>query len=442
MSGGRSLPLIRSVTARQIHDSRGRPTVEADVVLGDGTVGRASVPSGASTGRHEAHELRDRGFSYGGLSVLRAVENVRGEIATCVSRRNVLEQAEIDAALVALDGTKTLERLGGNAILATSLAVSRAAAAWRKVPLHVHLADLAGCAGPTLPLPMANILSGGAHARGGMDLQDFLVVPVGAGSLSDALEMISRVREAAAQLMTGRGMSTLLADEGGLSPGFARVDQALDLMIESFERAHLRPGEEVGIALDVAASEFFVSGRYALAGQGISQSGEEMTLFLAGLVGRYPIVSIEDPLEQDDWANWTAFTSRVRGVQVVGDDLFVTNAERIRRGASEGAANAALIKLNQNGTLSGTLAAVAAARQAGYGTVVSARSGETEDSFIADLAVGTGAGQIKIGSFRNSERLAKYNQLLRIESETNLPFAGRAALSLGADARVGQGVGA
>lgn len=276
---------------------------------------------------------------------------------------------------------------------------------------------------------MTNILSGGAHAGRGMDLQDFLVMPVGASDLPQAIDMISRTRNAAACLMEQRGLSILLADEGGLSPGFAAAEQALDFMVACFEAAGLRPGEDVAIALDVAASELYVQGRYELLGQGTTLSSPEMVEFIVGLVGKYPIVSIEDALEQDDWPHWEKLTARLAEIQIVGDDLFVTSVARISRGIREGAANAALIKLNQNGTLSGTLSAIAAARAAGYATVVSARSGETEDSFIADLAIGTGAGQIKIGSFRNSERLSKYNQLVRVESLEKLTFAGASALA-------------
>lgn len=400
------------------------------MLLEDGTLGRASAPSGASTGRHEARELRDGDQSaYEGLGVQGAVNNVRTEIAGRLAGLDVRDQTALDEAMIALDGTAALERLGANAILATSLAASRAAALHEGLPLCAYIARLAGGASMTLPMPMTNILSGGAHAGRGMDLQDFLVVPVGASSYSQALAMISRVRNAAARLMAERRLTVLLADEGGLSPGFARAEQALELMVQSFEAAGLAPGSDAAVALDVAASELFADGVYALTGEGRCCSSSEMVCFLQDLIGRYPVVSIEDPLDQDDWAAWREFNRSVSNVQIVGDDLFATNPERIRRGATEGVANAALIKVNQNGTLTGTLKAIATARSVGYATVVSARSGETEDAYIADLAVGTGAGQIKIGSVRNAERQAKYNQLLRLEEAGDLPFAGTSLIA-------------
>lgn len=415
---------IQLVTARQVFDSRGRPTIEADITLSDGSTGRASVPSGASTGRHEAHELRDGDSgSFDGLGVSIAVANVCGEIANHICGLDALDQSGLDDALIELDGSPSLGRLGANAILSTSLAACRAAAQSQRVPLHRYIARLSGTEAVAIPLPMTNILSGGAHAGRGMDLQDFLVVPVGADSLDSAIDMIARTREAAAEMMRQRGLSTLLADEGGLSPGFGSAEEALDLVISCIELAGLQPGRDVAIALDVAASELHVDGIYHLPHQGTAPSALEMMSFMVELVEKYPIVSIEDALDQDDWPHWTQLTSQLSNIQIVGDDLFVTSVERISRGVREGAANAALIKLNQNGTLSGTLAAIAAAKKGGFGTVVSARSGETEDSFIADLAVGTGAGQIKIGSFRNSERLAKYNQLVRIAQSEDLPFA-------------------
>ena len=416
---------IAHVYARQILDSRGRPTVEADVILEDGTRGRACAPSGASTGRHEALELRDGNSElYDGLGVLTAVAHVRGDIAERIVGLDVLDQEAIDTALLDLDGTSTFRRLGANAALSTSLAVARAAAAHTREPLYRYLSRLNGNCAMSLPMPMTNILSGGAHAGRGMDLQDFLVVPVGATSYTDALQMISRVRNSAATVMKNTGLSVLLADEGGLSPGFPRAEQALELMLRAFEHARLRPGMDVAITVDVAASELYRDNRYELNTENRSLTSDEMADFLIDLVHRFPIVSIEDALDQDDWKTWHRFTSALSNVQVVGDDLFATNAERISKGAKRGVANAALIKLNQNGTLSGTLGAMRACDTAGYSSVVSARSGETEDTFIADFAVGTGAGQIKIGSVRSSERLAKYNQLLRIEEEADLPFAG------------------
>lgn len=415
---------IISIEARQILDSRGRPTVEADVRLSDGSLGRACAPSGASTGRHEAWELRDRQQGrYDGLGVLSAVANIKGEIAGVLAGKDVQDQKAIDDALVALDGTPSLKRLGANAVLAVSMAAARAAAAHQGAPLYRYISELAGTE-MSMPMPMTNILSGGAHAGRGMDLQDFLAIPVGAESYSEALEMISRVRSTAASIMQGENLSTLLADEGGLSPGYSKAEQALTLMMRSFEAADLRPGIDIGIALDVAASELYEDGCYVLKGEKQRFTGQEMVSFLTDLARRFPIISIEDALDQDDWDHWRHFTSELPNVQIVGDDLFVTNVDRIKLGIDRNVANAALIKLNQNGTLTGTLSAISMARSANYATVVSARSGETEDTFIADLAVGTGAGQIKIGSVRNSERLAKYNQLLRIEEEAGLPFAG------------------
>ena len=416
---------IARVHARQILDSRGRPTVEVDVELADDSSGRASAPSGASTGRHEAWELRDGDLArFEGRSVFRAVENVRAEIAHALIGANALLQREVDRCLTDLDGTDNLGRLGANAVLATSLAVCRAAASHVKAPLYRHIAALAGSGPPSLPMPMVNILSGGAHAGRSMDLQDFLAVPVGAQSYSQALEMIARVRSAAATVMADDGRSVLLADEGGLSPGFDRAEAALNLMVASIARAGLRPGPDVAIAIDVAASELFAAGQYKLKGEKQTLSGDGMVRFVTDLVRRYPVISVEDALDQDDWDHWRQFTRAAPGLQVLGDDLFATNRTRIANGIERGVANAVLIKVNQNGTLTGTLEAMAAARQGGYATVVSARSGETEDSFIADLAVGTGAGQIKIGSVRNSERLAKYNQLLRIEEDPEIGFAG------------------
>lgn len=415
---------IAKVSARQILDSRGRPTVEADVWLADGSFGRAAAPSGASRGIYEAWELRDGNAAhYDGLGVGQAVANGNGELASAVVGLETLDQERVDAVMRDVDGTASLQRLGANAVLAISMATARAAAEHKQVPLFRHLADLAGTE-PSMPMPMTNILSGGAHAGRGMDLQDFLVIPVGAKSYSEALEMIARVRLSSQRLMQKDGLTTLLADEGGLSPGFGRAEEALKLMVRSFEEAGLRPGDDAAIALDVAASELLKDGVYQLDGEGLSLSGAEMSDFILDLVRRFPVISVEDPLEQDDWENWTRFTTAASDIQVVGDDLFVTSAERIAKGIATGAANSALIKVNQNGTVSGTIAATQAALSAGFAAVVSARSGETEDTFISDLSVGLGAGQIKIGSVRNSERLAKYNQLLRIEELGGLEFAG------------------
>jgi enolase len=424
---------IQAIAARQVLDSRGRPTVEVDVRLDDGSFGRASVPSGASTGTHEAHELRDGGSAWEGRGVRRAVANVDGEIAKAISGLDALAQRDVDARLVELDGTARLERLGANAILGVSLAVCRAAAAHRREPLYARIAALAGTAQITMPMPMVNILSGGLHAGRGMDVQDFLVIPAGARSIDEAVDFVSRVRNAAVRVMEKRGLTTLLADEGGLSPGLATGRDALLLLVESIEEAGLRPGAEAVIAIDVAATALRdrAVGNYRLQREGRAATSDEMIAVAERWVEEFPVVSIEDALDEEDWTGWQRLTARLgRRVRLVGDDLFTTNPDRLRQGIERKVANGVLVKLNQNGTLTGTLDVVAAARAAGYAPVISARSGETEDPFIADLAVGTGAGQIKIGSVRCGERLAKYNQLLRIEEESGAPFAGMAAIRL------------
>jgi enolase len=420
---------IADIKGRQILDSRGRPTIEAEVRLQGGAWGRAAVPAGASRGAAEAHELRDNDpTQFQGRGVRQAVARVNGPIRAALLGQDGDDQAAIDATLAALDGTPNFARLGGNAVLGVSLATLRAAAGAASEALHRRIARLAGCAPPTMPLPMVNILSGGLHAGRGMDVQDFLVMPVGAESYGQALDWICRVRLSAAELMEQDGLTTLLADEGGLSPGFAHSHTALELMVRAFEAAGLRPGADVAIALDIAASSLGqANGRYQFPRAGASYDAAEMTALLAGWVAEFPIVSIEDGLGEEDWAGWPGLTARLGDIQLVGDDLFATQPARIARGVKAGVANSVLIKINQNGSFSGTLEAMRTARAAGYACVVSARSGETEDDFIADLAVGTGAGQIKIGSVRNSERLAKYNQLLRIEEE-GFPFAGASAL--------------
>jgi len=424
---------IAAIAARQILDSRGRPTVEVDVHLADGSVGRASVPSGASTGTHEAHELRDGGAAYEGRGVRRAVAHVNGEIAAALRGADATGQRAIDDRLRELDGTDRLERLGANAILGVSLAVCRAAAAQRRQPLYRYLAELAGTSAITMPMPMVNILSGGLHAGRGMDVQDFLVIPAGAQTAEEAIEQAVRVRNAAAKVMERRGLSTLLADEGGLSPGLANGREALALLVESIEAAGLRPGTEVVIAIDVAATALWdrAAGNYRLAREGRLASSDEMIAMCENWLREFPVVSIEDPLDEEDWAGWQRLTAKLGSrIRLVGDDLFTTHPARVRRGIDTQVANGVLVKVNQNGTLTGTLDVIAAARAAGYAPVISARSGETEDAFIADLAVGTAAGQIKIGSVRCGERQAKYNQLLRIEEESGAPFAGMAAISL------------
>lgn len=428
---------IRTVHGRQIFDSRGRPTVEVDVVLESGTVGRASVPSGASTGTHEAHELRDGDQSvFDGLGVTAAVDHVNGEIATALRGFDVGDQRAIDARLRDLDGTPTLSRLGANAVLGTSLAVCRASALASGLPLYRRIAQLAGVDEPVLPMPMVNILSGGLHAGRGMDVQDFLAVPVAATSALEAIQLTSRVRAAAAALCAERGLPTLLADEGGLSPGCRTGEEALELITESIEAAGLRPGADIAIAIDVAAASLYdrKTGDYHLRRQERHLSTAEMIDMVSSWVDRFAIVSIEDPLDEDDWEGWQTLTKRLgHRIRLIGDDLFTTNSQRLAQGISRGVANGVLVKVNQNGTLTGTLDVVAEARAAGYAPVVSARSGETEDDFLADLAVGTAAGQIKIGSVRNSERLAKYNQLVRIAEDSTLGFRNLPALALSAE---------
>lgn len=421
---------ITTLQARQILDSRGRPTVEVDARLAGGAFGRASVPSGASTGAAEAHELRDGDAShYDGLGVLKAVAKVNGEIAAALRGADAQEQQRVDERLAALDGTPQLARLGANAVLAVSLAVCRAAAAASGQQLYQRFAQLCG-ATPLLPLPMTNILSGGLHAGRGMDVQDFLAIPLRAATFTEALHLLSRVRNAASKVAQQRGLPTLLADEGGLSPGLESGAAALAMMAEAIERAGLRPGEDIGIAIDVAASTLCdKAGRYRFAREGVRRSSDEVTELLASWVRDFPVISMEDGLDEEDWPGWSALT-RVLGerVQLVGDDLFATNPQRLARGIAAGAANGVLVKANQNGTVSGTLQVIAQARAAGYATIVSARSGETEDAFMSDLAVGSAAGQIKIGSLRTSSTVAKYNQLLRIEEHSGAAYAGPAPL--------------
>jgi enolase len=413
--------IIRTVHGRQIFDSRGRPTVEVDIILENGASARASVPSGASTGTHEAHELRDGDASvFDGLGVTSAVEHVNGEIAAALHGHDVDDQRAIDERLRNLDGTSTLSRLGANAVLGTSLAACRASAVASGLPLYRRIAQLAGVDVPVLPMPMVNILSGGLHAGRGMDVQDFLAVPVAATSALEAIQLTSRVRAAAAALSAERGLPTLLADEGGLSPGCRTGEEALELITESILAAGLQPGTDIAIAIDVAAASLYDSeaADYHLRRQERHLSTAEMIDLVSSWVDRFAIVSIEDPLDEDDWAGWQTLTKRLgHRIRLIGDDLFTTNSERLAR----------------NGTLTGTLDVVAEARAAGYAPVVSARSGETEDDFLADLAVGTAAGQIKIGSVRNSERLAKYNQLVRIAEDPTLGFRNLPALALTAD---------
>jgi len=424
---------IKTIEARQILDSRGRPTIEVDVVLNDGSRGRAAVPSGASTGTHEAHELRDGDPQrYWGLGVLKAVAHVNSDIAHNIEGFDALDQRGLDNRLRELDGTEQLKRLGANAILGVSIAACRAAAASRSLPLAAHIAELAGVPTQHMPLPMVNILSGGLHAGRGMDAQDFLAIPARANSIEEAIHTISLVRSAAAQVCQARGLPTLLADEGGLSPGCRSGMEALELMCQSIEAAGLRPGEDVLIAIDVAATSLKdKDGNYRLAREGKTLSSSEMIAMMRTWVDTYPVVSIEDGLDEEDWAGWTELTEQLGArIQLVGDDLFTTNQKRLQKGIDDKAANGVLVKVNQNGTLSGTLDVVAIAKASGYSTIISARSGETEDPFIADLAVGTAAGQIKIGSLRTSSTVCKYNQLLRIEAESRALYAGSQALGI------------
>jgi enolase len=411
------MPVIARVQAREILDSRGRPTVEAELMLDDGTAVAASVPSGASTGRHEAVERRDGDQArYGGRGVLGAVAAVNGEIREAL-RGMEPEQRAIDNALVALDGTPDKSRLGANAILAVSLATARALAAVKGAPLW---RSLAGDLPLSLPMPMVNILSGGLHAGRQLDFQDFLVIPAGAERYSQALEWVVRIHVAMGEVLSRRGLSTLKADEGGYGPRLEDHRAALRLIDEAVARAQLRPGEDVLYALDVAATHFFDpgTGSYRLNSEDRSLRGEELADYVGALAEEHPIASVEDPLAEDDWAHWATFTRRLGGrLQVVGDDLFTTNTARLERGIAEGSANAVLVKMNQIGTISETLDVVARAQEVGFGTVISARSGETEDPALADLAVGTAGGQIKVGSVTQSDRLAKYNQLLRIEQQ-------------------------
>jgi enolase len=406
---------IKKIHAREILDSRGNPTVEVDVTLANGVCGRAAVPSGASTGEHEAVELRDtKSTRYDGKGVLQAVANVNGVLARRLAGRDPRRQAEIDRLMIELDGTPNKGRLGANAILGVSLAAAHAAAAAAKLPLYRYLG---GSSAQVLPVPMLNILNGGAHADNTVDLQEFMVMPVGARTYSDALRMGTEVFHALRAVLRGRGLSTAVGDEGGFAPNLASDEEALQVIMEAIATAGYKAGRQVKIAIDAAASELWDDGRYVFRKSGASpRTSAEMTDLYADWIERYPIVSIEDGLAENDWEGWQLLTRRLgRKIQLVGDDLFVTNPERLRHGIEIGAANSILIKVNQIGTLTETLDAIATARAAGYTTVISHRSGETEDATIADLAVAVNAGQIKTGSACRGERTAKYNQLLRIE---------------------------
>jgi enolase len=404
--------VIDTIVAREVLDSRGTPTVEAEVMLEGGASGRAIVPSGASTGAHEACELRDGGSRYCGKGVLQAVANVEEKIAPALCGLSALDQGTVDAAMIELDGSDNKSALGANAILAVSLATARAAANGVGLPLYRYLG---GPMANLLPVPLMNVINGGAHAANSLDFQEFMIVPHGAPSFREALRMGTEVFHTLKGLLQERGMSTAVGDEGGFAPDLGN-DAAGDILVQAIEKAGYRPGDQISLALDVASTEFFKDGRYAFGGGSFSSA--EMVDELAKLVSRYPIVSIEDGVAEDDWDGWALLTEKLgKTVQLVGDDLFVTNSARLQRGLDLGVANSILIKVNQIGSLTETLQAIDLAGRAGYTSVISHRSGETEDTTIADLAVATRAGQIKTGSLSRSERVAKYNQLLRIEDE-------------------------
>ena len=419
---------IATIVGREILDSRGNPTVEVDVVLKDGAFGRAAVPSGASTGAHEAHELRDGGKRYGGKGVKRAVEAVNGEIRNGLQGLDANDQRGLDQRLRDLDGTANKKRLGANAILGVSLAAAKAAARTHSQPLYRYLG---GPEATLLPVPMMNIVNGGAHADNPIDFQEFMIVPVGAPSIAEAVRMGAEVFHALRSALKQAGYTTAVGDEGGFAPDLASTRAALDFVVAAITAAGYRPGEDIYLALDVAATELFHDGRYILEGEKRTLTSAEMTAYYAELVASYPIFSIEDGMAEDDWEGWHGLTAALGDrCQLVGDDLFVTNVARLKEGIDKGIANAILVKVNQIGTLTETLDAVRMAQQAGYAAVMSHRSGETEDATIADLAVATNCGQIKTGSLARSDRVAKYNQLIRIEEELgpSARYAGRSVL--------------
>jgi enolase len=410
---------IASIHARQIIDSRGNPTVEVEVALESGARGLAAVPSGASTGEFEAVELRDGGSEWVGKGVTKAVANVNGEIAKALTGARAAEQGALDETMIELDGTPNKGRLGANAILGVSLAAAKAAAADSRQPLYRYLAELYGGGEPrVLPVPMMNVLNGGAHADNSVDFQEFMVVPAGASSFSECLRTGAEVFHALKKSLGARGLATAVGDEGGFAPNLESNEAALQAVLEGVEAAGYEPGSDVFIALDPATSEVFKDGSYVLEHEGRTLSPTEMADYWGALSAKYPIVSIEDGMDEEDWDGWKALTEKIgANVQLVGDDLFVTNPTRLKRGIELGVGNSILVKVNQIGTLSETLEAIRIAREAGYTAVISHRSGETEDTTIADLAVGTGAGQIKTGAPSRSDRVAKYNRLLRIEEE-------------------------
>ena len=419
---------IIDIHAREILDSRGNPTVEVDVLLEDGSFGRAAVPSGASTGAHEAVELRDGDKSrYLGKGVLKAVNAVNEEIRDELIGADAEDQRDIDLAMIELDGTENKSRLGANAILGVSMAMAKASADARGLPLYAYVG---GVSAHVLPVPMMNIINGGEHADNPIDFQEFMIMPVGAPSLAEAVRWGSEIFHTLKKGLAEKGLSTSVGDEGGFAPNIASTRAALDFVLASIEKAGFKPGSDIVLALDCAATEFFKAGKYEISGEGLSLSPVQMADYLADLAATYPIISIEDGMGEDDFEGWTALTDKIGGkVQLVGDDLFVTNPKRLAMGIEQGLANSLLVKVNQIGTLTETLEAVSMAQRAGYTCVMSHRSGETEDATIADLAVATNCGQIKTGSLARSDRLAKYNQLIRIEEELGgaAIFAGRGA---------------
>ena len=419
---------ITAVHGRQIFDSRGNPTVEVDVTTASGAIGRAAVPSGASTGTREAVELRDGGKAYDGKGVTRALEHVSGEIATAVRGLDVEDQAQLDRVMIELDGTPNKARLGANAILGVSMAVARAAAAEQGQPLWRYLGDERT---DLLPVPMFNVLNGGMHADNPVDFQEFMIVPYGAASFADAMRMATETYHRLKAILHERGLSTGVGDEGGFAPALTSNEAPLELLVAAIKAAGYHPGEQIGIGVDLASSEFFANGAYELKGEGRTLGSEQMIDYWEPLLDRYPIVMLEDPMAEEDWDGFRLFTERMGArVQLVGDDIFVTNPEILKRGIKAGIANSVLIKLNQIGTITETLETIAIARAAGYRAVVSHRSGETEDPFIADFVVATGVGQIKTGAPARSERVAKHNQLLRIEEQlgSRARFPGRVQL--------------
>ncbi|MFP4596995.1 MAG: phosphopyruvate hydratase [Persicimonas sp.] len=420
---------IADVIAREILDSRGNPTVECEVILEDGTRGRAAVPSGASTGEHEAVELRDGGERYGGKGVRQAVDNIYDRIFPEIDGENVFNQVGIDRLMLDIDGTDNKAELGANAILAVSLATARAAANSLGMPLYRYIGGLSS---NMLPVPMMNIINGGEHADNNVDIQEFMIVPVGAQTFSDALQCGAEIFHSLKRVLTKRGYTTSVGDEGGFAPDLSSNREALDLIMEAIQAANYNPGDQVRLALDCAASEFYDAGSYELAGEGRSLNSEELVGFYGELCDLYPIISIEDGLDENDWDGWASLTKALgERIQLVGDDLFVTNTERLRRGIDEQVGNSILIKVNQIGTLTETLEAIEMAHRAGFTSVISHRSGETEDTTIASLAVATHSGQIKTGSLSRSDRVAKYNELLRIEQELgeNAFYPGMGAFS-------------